>query len=84
MLTTMTNSKLSRLALNDQGFAFDPATGDAFLLNASALSIIRGSQAGKADAELAESLAEEFQVPLETAARDVSDFVTRLKAMRLV
>ncbi len=84
MLTTMKNSKLSRLALNDQGFAFDPAAGDAFLLNGSALSIIRGCQAGKTDTELAECLAEEFQIPLETAARDVSDFVTRLKAMQLV
>lgn len=84
MPTTMKNSKLSRLALNDQGFAFDPAAGDAFLLNASGLSIIRGCQTGKAEAELAETLAEEFQISLEVAARDVSDFMTRLKAMQLV
>ncbi len=84
MQTTITNSKLSRLALNDQGFAFDPAAGDAFLLNTTALSIIRGYQTGKTETELAESLSEEFVIPLETAARDLSDFVTRLKAMQLV
>lgn len=84
MITTVKTSKLSRLALNDQGFAFDPAAGDAFLLNGSALSIIRGCQAGKGDAQLAESLAEEFEIPLELAVRDVSDFLTRLKAMQLV
>jgi PqqD family protein of HPr-rel-A system len=84
MQTTMRNSRLSRLALNDQGFAFDPAAGDAFLLNSSALSVVRGCQAGKTETELAECLAEEFQIPLDTATRNVSDFVTRLKAMRLV
>ena len=41
-------------------------------------------QIEECETRVAEALAEEFQIPLETASRDVSDFMTRLKAMQLV
>ena len=40
-------SRLSRLALNEEGFVFDPATGDSFLANHCGLLIIRALGEGR-------------------------------------
>jgi len=77
-------TKLSRLALNDEGFAFDPATGDAFRLNRTAVKLVRGVQAGRGEMELAQQISDEFDTPHDRALRDVGDFFIRLKSLSLL
>ncbi len=79
-----TTSKLSRLALNDEGFAFDPATGDAYLLNRSGLEVVRAIHGGRAEPEIAQTLADRHGLRVETAARDVGDFLGVLKSLKLI
>lgn len=76
--------KLSRLAVSDEGFAFDPSTGDSYLLNSSALSLLRWLQQGKQNGQLAEALSERYGIASDGASRDVGDFLTRLKSIRLM
>ena len=75
--------KLSQLALNDEGFAFDPSTGDSFLANSSALLIMKQLREGKRPKEIARAITDKYRVDMEDAARDVADFWLRLKSLGL-
>ena len=75
--------KLGRLAISDEGFVFDPATGDSYLMNRTGTVILRGLQHGTSEDEVAETLVADFDVEPDTAARDVADFVSRLDLLNL-
>jgi len=75
--------RLSQLALNDEGFAFDPSTGDSFLANSSALLIVKQLREGKDMKEVARVLVDKYCVDMEEASRDVADFWLRLKSLNL-
>lgn len=76
-------TKLSRLALNDEGFAFDPVTGDSFVLNETALFVVKELQAGKAAAEVVIALMEAYEVVESDAEHDVHDVLERLASFGL-
>jgi PqqD family protein of HPr-rel-A system len=76
--------KLDVLALNDEGFAFDPSSGDSFQVNSSGRAIIAGLRGEKSDAEIADSLVAEFDVETEDALADIADFRARLKSYGLL
>ena len=75
--------KLSQLALNDEGFVFDPTTGDSFQVSMTGLVILKSLRDGKSDAETAQALAKKYAVDHETAARDIADFRAQLKTIGL-
>jgi PqqD family protein of HPr-rel-A system len=75
---------LSRLTLPSEGLAFDPATGDTFMLNDSGAWILKAFQIGHSKSEIISMLREEFQISQEEAARDVTDFHGRLQHLQLV
>ena len=76
-------SKLKQLAINDEGFVFDPTTGDSFMLNKTGLFIIERLRDEKTHDEILDSLVDTFEVTLEEAERDIADFQTRLRAIGL-
>ncbi len=76
--------KLAHLAINDEGFVFDPTSGDSFQVSSTGLLMLAGLRAGKGDEEMAQSLAEKYEVSLEEAQRDVADFRVSLKNLGLV
>lgn len=76
--------RIRALALNPDGFAFDPTTGESFTLNVTGLAALEALRDGLPAQQVAERLSEEFGVPVEEAARDVADFVDHLRAYRLV
>lgn len=75
--------RLSHLALNDEGFVFDPTTGASFQVSQTGLAILRALRDGKADEEIAQTLTDRFEVGLEDAKRDVADFRGQLKTVGL-
>ena len=75
--------KLSQLALNDEGFVFDPMTGDSYLVNETGLFILKGLRENHDEDEIAKMLTEEYEVGLEDAERDVADFQGRLRTSGL-
>jgi PqqD family protein of HPr-rel-A system len=76
--------RLRSLALNPDGFAFDPTTGESFTLNATGLLILEGLREGASPGELIRRLTEKFDVPEGDASRDVDDFLDHLRTLRLV
>ena len=72
-------SKLTHLAINDEGFVFDPTTGDSFHVSPTGLIILTGLRKNHNAAEIAQSLAEKYEVSLADAQHDVADFCASLK-----
>ena len=76
--------RIRSLALNPDGFAFDPTNGESFTVNVSGLAILEGLREGLAHDELSARLVERFDVSTEDASRDVDDFMEHLRAFRLL
>ena len=76
--------KLAHLAINDEGFVFDPTSGDSFQVSQTGLLILGGLKAGKADEEIARALEEKYEVSLVDAQRDVADFRASLRNLNLI
>ncbi|MFY9260350.1 MAG: PqqD family protein [Gallionella sp.] len=71
---------LTRLALSDSGFVFDPVTGNSFTVNTSGLSILRLLQKTEDWRDIINTLQEEFEVSYSVAERDVLEFATALRS----
>ncbi len=70
---------LKRLATSESGFIFDPATGNSFTGNATALAIIKLAATEADPARIAELLAAEFDVERTQAEREVVEFASVLR-----
>ena len=66
---------LSRMAISENGFVFDPVTGNAFTLNATGLALLRIFQQHRTLEGALEAVAEGFEVATPGAGRDVLEFV---------
>ncbi len=75
--------KISRLAINDEGFIFDPETGNSYTVNETGLFILKRLKEGKTPEEIASELSENYDVATEEALRDVLDFLEKLKSFGL-
>ena len=77
-------AKLNQLAINSEGFVFNPSSGDSYTLNSTGLTILHGLRDGKEPQAIAEQLCADFEVTAEDAERDVADFMNCLKNFRLL
>ena len=74
---------LLRLTLPSDGIAFDPTTGDTFVVNDSGSRILKAFQTGSTQEEVIGFLRDEYLVTREDAERDVTDFHGRLRTLGL-
>jgi hypothetical protein len=72
---------ISRLAINDSGFVFDPVSGQSFSINESGRAILRVARTERSARKIAEQLVTEFQVPLHECERDVLEFAAVLRRL---
>lgn len=77
-------NKIKNLALSETGFLFDPATGNTFTLNESAIFILKALKDGKSPDQIASGLTAEFEVSEPQAHDDVSDALLQLKEAGLI
>ncbi len=77
-------SRLHQLAINEEGFIFDPTTGQAFTSNSIGLQILEYLKSGKEDIEITRLLTEEYDVTQQEADRDVNDFLEQLRKNKLL
>jgi len=80
----MVENRVARLAVNNEGFAFDPHTGESFMVNVTGAEILNGIIANQSEEEITASLAEHFEVTQQEAQADVRDFFQHLRTLRLV
>ncbi len=77
-------SRLKQLAINDEGFAFDPSSGESFTINPTGLFILQGLRELKQPTEICANLTEAFDTTPESAERDVADFMAQLRTLKLI
>jgi hypothetical protein len=77
-------SRLNQLAINDEGFIFDPSTGESFTVNPTGLTILKGLKENKTSQEIAGELQEQFESPSDDIERDVIDFIAHLRTYHLI
>ena len=76
--------RCTHLALNHQGFVFDPTTGDSYVANSVGLAILEQLREGRSDVDIVAHVAEHFTVAPSEARRGVCDFLARLRSFGLV
>ncbi len=69
---------LKGLLTNDNGFAFDPATGHTYNLSLSALEIVRLLNSGADEASVREHLMATYEVDERRAVHDLDSFFATL------
>ncbi len=74
-------SKIAHLAMNDEGFVFDPSTGDSYMLNTTGLFILKKLRDEKSLSEIVKSLVDQYNIAPDEAERDTNDFLGQLKQM---
>jgi len=77
------HNTLARMALNEEGFMFDPQTGESFLLNETARDLLEGLKQGLDQQALVERLATDWGLDSAEAERDVMDFLQQLRTLGL-
>jgi len=77
-------NRLSQLAINEEGFVFDPVTGESFTVNQTGLLILKGLKEGKSQEDIVKEITENFEVSEEEAQRDVIDFIEKLRSYMLI
>jgi hypothetical protein len=77
-------TKVSQLAISEEGFVFNPMTGDSFQTSETGLRILRALQGGLDDDEVCQELFAEYDVSLNDAKRDVADFKVTLKTLGIL
>ncbi|WP_200762282.1 PqqD family protein [Nitrosophilus alvini] len=76
--------RVQNLAINQNGFAFDPTTGESFTVNETAKEIIESLSKGMDEKSIADKIAREYDVSEEEAFNDVLDFKEKLKLYGLL
>jgi PqqD family protein of HPr-rel-A system len=76
--------RVRSLAINPDGFAFDPTTGESYTLNPTGLALLEALRDGTATEELAALMAERFDAELDEVVRDIDDFLDNLRSFRLI
>ncbi len=77
-------NRLAQLTIDTEGFVFDPTCGESFTANAPGLFILKGLREHKSPETIAQELRGRYDVPLDEAEKDISDFKTRLRAYHLL
>ncbi|MFC1706624.1 HPr-rel-A system PqqD family peptide chaperone [Planctomycetota bacterium] len=75
---------LENAMLNENGFLFDSRTGKTYSLSGTATFLIRAVKGGISLEALPERLTSAFDLDIRTAARDVEQFLLRLRDLRLL
>ena len=78
------SERLKRLAVNDEGFLFDPVTGESYTVNPVGATIIKLLKEGGSAPQNVEALVSAFDVGQEEAERDLNDFLAHLRSLKLI
>ncbi len=72
------------LAVSDSGFLFLGSTGETFTLNSIGKEIFSHLKSGDNLSAVREKILAEYDVDASTLERDIDDFLTQLKHLKLV
>lgn len=77
-------SRLPQLAINSEGFIFDPMSGGCYTVNASGLLILKALQEQKPEGAIAQEMLERFDGDPQVIEKDILDFIDHLRIYQLL
>ncbi len=72
------------IAISENGFIFNPATGDSFTLNNTGMQVVSLLKSGKTIDDIKETLTAEYDVDTMILERYLQDFISDLKRNNLL
>jgi hypothetical protein len=72
------------IATSENGFIFNPATGDSFSANEVAAEILQAMKNGDTELQIKNKLLEKYEVSPEQLNRDWEDWMAQLKEANLL
>ncbi|NCD69550.1 PqqD family protein [Mucilaginibacter agri] len=72
------------IATSENGFIFNPATGDSFSGNAMASEIMVAMKNGDTEAQIKQNIQDKYEVSAEQLNRDWDDWILQLKEANLL
>lgn len=80
----MNTDQLMTLAVNKNGFIFDPENGISYTVNETGLFILQKIQSGISNGGIIEALCSEYEVNPDQARSDLEHYMAMLKSLNLV
>lgn len=74
----------ANIATSENGFIFNPATGDSFTSNTIAAEILTYMKAGESEAEIKQKILDRYEVEVCQLERDWDDYMLQLKKANLL
>ena len=74
----------SNIATSENGFIFNPATGDSFSGNAMAAYLLIAMKSGKTGHEIKKDILDKYDIGAEQLERDWEDWMIQLKEANLL
>ncbi len=71
------------IAVSENGFLFDPNTGESFSLNETGKQILKMMKENKSEEEIADWFSENYEVDKTTFENNFNDFITVLQNYRI-
>jgi hypothetical protein len=72
------------IALSENGFVFNPTTGDSFTLNSTGKIVLSLVNEGKSIEQITEQMLNDYEVDQATFDRYLSDFINELRINNLL
>jgi PqqD family protein of HPr-rel-A system len=67
------------IATSEEGFVFNPGTGDSFTTNGTGNDILSLLKEGKSQTEIIESICKKYDTDEHQFEKDLDDFLSQLK-----
>jgi hypothetical protein len=72
------------IAVSESGFLFDPGTGESFNLNKTGQLIVKLLSEGRSEAEIMETVIEEYDIDSQLLQRYMNEFALLLSQYNLI
>jgi hypothetical protein len=72
------------IAISDNGFVFNPSTGDSFTMNSTGREVLLLIKEGKDSDQITELIIEKYEVDKMTIERYLDDFMNELSTNNLL
>ena len=80
----MNVENLKQLALNDNGFVFDPSSGYSYTANETGLAVLKMLAAGQTKDEIRTAILQDYEVSADNFDSDFDHYTLMLEAFNLV
>ena len=72
------------IAISENGFIFNPMTGDSFSVNETGIFIIQKLKDGESEETIIRNFMDEYELDTYTAEKDLNDFLSMLQNYQLI